>query len=150
MCYENKNICFDLMCANILLKLKNKNNGSYSTTPKVRLIDLDFCDNKMLYKDEEQACKLSYVIFYVNTMVHFTKNSLDVVFPRWLLHFQEKLKTKYVRDEINWLQNNKDYMHFFKHLGTNHPTKGSREKDEILFNKIRYYLVGEEEIDIIN
>lgn len=150
VCYENKNICFDLRCANILLKLK-KRNGSYATAPKVRLIDLDYCDNKMQFEDKEQACKLLYVIFYFNTMVHFTRKSLDVVFPRWLLHFQEKLKTKYyVGNEIDWLKNNKEYMNFFRRLGINHPTKGSPEKDAILFNKIKHYLVGEEEIDIIN
>jgi hypothetical protein len=150
VCYENKNICFDLRCANMLLKLKDKRNGSYSATPKVRLIDLDYCDNEMIFENEEQACKLLYVIFYFNTMVHFTRKSLDVVFPRWLLHFQEKLKTKYVRNEIDWLKNNKNYMNFFRKLGMKHPTKGTPEKDEILFNKIKHYLVGEEEIDIIN
>ena len=149
VCYKNENICFDLRCANILLKLK-KRDGRYSARPKVRLIDLDYCDNKMVFEDKEQACKLLYVIFYFNTMVHFTKKSLDVKFPRWLLHFQETLQTKYVRNEIDWLNNNKEYMNFFRKLGMNHPTKGSPEKDAILFNKIKHYLVGEEEIDIIN
>jgi hypothetical protein len=150
VCYKNKNICFDLRCANILVKLKDNRTGSYSAAPKVRLIDLDYCDNYTSFEDKEQACKLLYVIFYFNTMVHYTRKSLDVVFPRWLLHFQEKLQTKDVRNEIDWLKNNKNYMEFFRKLGISHVTKGSLDKDAILFKKIKDYLLGEEEINIMD
>jgi len=155
VCFKNKTICFDLRCQNILVKIKDK-NGQYLSHPKVRLIDLDYCNYKTSFPSPEQACRLLYVIFYFNSMIHFTKKSIDVDLsrlPRWFRNFHYQIQPLSFLDDITWLENNTNYMAFFNKLGSSHSTKNTTEKNIILFKKIKFYLLGyndEEVIDIIN